>query len=189
LHWAAESGARNSGIQLATVLASFWYWRGFFAEGWAWLDFFLSGAAEDEIGPRSRCGALNWAGMLAYRRGDLVAADSRMQEGLALARRLADQGLVTDLLHNSGLIAKEQRDYERAIALFEESMFLDRARGNRHGVITALSNLGWVAHARRLCQGADAGGRMPGPVLAARGCLPRSHRPGQPGARRRCAWR
>lgn len=156
LQWAAESRAHAPGLELATALASFWHWRGYFAEGWAWLDLFLRSSAEGEIEPRVRCKALNCAGALAYRRGDLAAADISMREGLALARRLGDQGLVTDLLHNSGLVAKEQRDYERAVALFEESMALDRARGNQRGVVTALANLGWVAHARGDYVGAAA---------------------------------
>jgi DNA-binding CsgD family transcriptional regulator len=48
-------------------------------------------------------------------------------------------------LAHTGCIAREQGDYERSIALSEESLALSQKLGDTAGAATALSNLAWVA--------------------------------------------
>jgi predicted ATPase/transcriptional regulator with XRE-family HTH domain len=48
-------------------------------------------------------------------------------------------------LHVAGVLAYEQSDYDRAIALYEESLALRRELGDRQGVAAMLNNLGIIA--------------------------------------------
>jgi tetratricopeptide (TPR) repeat protein len=141
-------------------LAPYWDRCGYFTEGRAWLGHFLAECAgsdaDDAAIARRRCTALCSAGSLAYRQGDATAAMTLLEEGLALARRLDDSGLIADCINNLGVIAKEQGDYVRATALFRDAMARDSERGDQRGVIIALANLGWVAHARGDYAGAAA---------------------------------
>ncbi len=52
----------------------------------------------------------------------------------------------TNLLHVTGLLAKDQGDYGRAVELFEASLALRRQVDNRLGIAASLHNLGIIAY-------------------------------------------
>jgi predicted ATPase/DNA-binding NarL/FixJ family response regulator len=60
-------------------------------------------------------------------------------------RAEAPEPMRVKVLIRAGLIAREQGDYERSVALIEESLALARRLGDKVSVATALKNLGWAA--------------------------------------------
>ena len=57
----------------------------------------------------------------------------------------APESMRVKVLVRAGLIAREHGDYERSVALIEESLALARKLGDKVSVATALKNLGWAA--------------------------------------------
>ncbi len=86
--------------------------------------------------------------------GPLWAAHAHWREGRrwlheALASSPeAPASLRAPALHQAGVLARRQGDFEAARVLFTESLDLHRALGNHHGVASALNNLGTVDYSR-----------------------------------------
>jgi tetratricopeptide (TPR) repeat protein len=80
--------------------------------------------------------------LAAQRQGDLAAARSFLEEGLALFRRLNDERGISTCLNNLGMVVVDQGDYGGARSYYEESLVLDRARGDAYGIAASLHNLG-----------------------------------------------
>src|SRR5260370_36163589 len=95
-----------------------------------------------------RGNALFWAGHLTgWPGGDLEAARPLLEESLAIARELADQRLLGDVLRHRGNIALQQGDLETARPLIEESLAADRDAGNERGILAGLVGIGGIARA------------------------------------------
>ena len=62
-----------------------------------------------------------------------------------LGRELGDRASIALALLNLGVVALDQGDYERALALHEQSLALARDLGDRWGIAAALGNLGAMA--------------------------------------------
>jgi len=67
------------------------------------------------------------------------------QESLALNQGLANTTGVATALVNLGLVALQQRDYERATTLLEKVLALERSLKDKRGIALTLINLGDVA--------------------------------------------
>jgi predicted ATPase/DNA-binding SARP family transcriptional activator/DNA-binding CsgD family transcriptional regulator len=104
-------------------------------------------------------GALSWAleggeaelGLrLSGTLGEFWHMHAHLSEGrrwldAALAQRDAPDSARAKALSRAGYIAWEQGDYQRSVALSEESLVLSRRLGDKASAATALYTLGWAA--------------------------------------------
>jgi predicted ATPase/DNA-binding XRE family transcriptional regulator len=144
LDWLWETGQITVGLRLASELIWFWdegtHWR----EGRDWLERFLSQDVASPPGLRST--ALNSAGWLMGRLGELDRADAFAQEGLSIGREhglgLEPEGLYSVL---AGMLASQRGDHLVAMAHFEDMLRTTRALQLEWGICGALGNLGLTA--------------------------------------------
>src|SRR5215207_325509 len=80
-----------------------------------------------------------------YMRGYLSEGRRWLEAALANSRDASRAPAQTKALAWAGWIAWEQGDYERSVALSEESLALSRELGDTAGAAAALSNLAWAA--------------------------------------------
>jgi non-specific serine/threonine protein kinase len=153
LDWALQADAPDIAQRMAGALWRFWDTRGYLTEGRRWLEDAL---ARGGVPAHIRARALNGAGMLAYSQSDLVTAQMRFEESLALRRALNDQTGIAIALNNLGMVAWSQGNYAAAQQLYEECLAIDRATGDRAGSAYTLGNLGLVLHHQGNYAGAEA---------------------------------
>ncbi len=144
----AGADPAGRGLRLASLIWKFWEMRGHFGVGCAALQAALEREGSRAC-PAVRAGALNGAGVLAWRRGDNDAARTYYDAALAAWRSLDNRHGIASTLNNLGLLTWNQGDYAQARALYEESLALRRDLGDRHGAAAALNNLGILAHDQR----------------------------------------
>jgi tetratricopeptide (TPR) repeat protein len=164
------------GLRLGAALWRFWHMRGHACEGRDWLDRLVSLPAQEEAGAQSaRASALAAAGLLALFQSDLDRAGrlstealalherlgdrrgiaqalfgmGRLEESVALYRELGDTQDLSEALIDLALLAFQHGDNARAAQLYEESLALARAHGDRRGVALALGGLGLIESFRR----------------------------------------
>jgi predicted ATPase/DNA-binding XRE family transcriptional regulator len=143
LQWARESGDALAGLQLAGAMWLFWYFRGNLSEGRGWVESALAQAATLDA-PAARAKALSAAGNLAWFQSDYVVARPRLEEGLAIGRRLGISGqrdLASSMLW-LGLIERDVGDLAVAHSLLEESAATCREIGDRWTLALVLVSLG-----------------------------------------------
>jgi tetratricopeptide (TPR) repeat protein len=128
LAWSIQNDRADLAGRLAAGLWPFWRARGYFREARRWLEATLG------LGPRlpaaSRAAALNGAGVLAILHSDYQLATTLLNEARELYHTLGDQGGVAFALNNLGWAAHDGANPERAEALFEESLRLQRGLGD-----------------------------------------------------------
>jgi tetratricopeptide (TPR) repeat protein len=90
----------------------------------------------------ARCGL----GIVACARGDQAAALPLLEEAVAAARDLRDDGLLAAALHGLGEAHRQGGDLASAAASFEEELGVHRSRGDEHGTAAALGHLSAIAH-------------------------------------------
>ena len=97
------------------------------------------GTSEDGL---RLCGALSrfW-----YIRGHFAEGRAWLERALA-DRAGSGVAVRANALRGAGMLAHGQGDYAQAVALWEESLALERELGNRAGVAKTLGNLGLVAY-------------------------------------------
>jgi non-specific serine/threonine protein kinase len=145
LTWSSATGGdATSGLRLAGALWWFWYARGYFGEGRGWLSRLLA-AAPSRQDTAARAKALTGAGRLARQQSDYPAAQTLLNESLAIQRKLGDRRGIATSLNNLGLMAWDQGEYRSARTLYEESLAIRRELGDRWGIAVSLNNLGGVA--------------------------------------------
>jgi tetratricopeptide (TPR) repeat protein len=130
LSWLRDRAESASGLRLAAALGRFWRLRSANTEGRAWLETFLAqeGATEESSG--DRIAALRWAGEIAGLLGDPVAAEARLSESLALARRVGDKRGIAAALGAIGSALFQHVDVSSSIAPFTEAVELSREVGD-----------------------------------------------------------
>jgi predicted ATPase/DNA-binding CsgD family transcriptional regulator/transcriptional regulator with XRE-family HTH domain len=129
LRWCIDTGNAEAGLRLAIGVWTSWYLRGTIAEGSAWLDELLG----LQIGLQSsvvRATALRRAGYLAYRQGDRVQAEQRIQQSLAMSHLLNDLQGVAESLHFLGVLASGDAARALARSLFEEARQINQHLGS-----------------------------------------------------------
>jgi predicted ATPase/transcriptional regulator with XRE-family HTH domain len=148
LGWALESGAVVLGLQLAGALQRFWEVGGYLSEGQIWLERLLAreGAQPaDAVEAAARAAALTGAGNLARGQGRYAQAQTLIEEGVALQRRLGDRESLAYALSRLGTVVRERGDYAGAVAIYEECRALYTTLGDHAGTAAALLGLGDIA--------------------------------------------
>jgi predicted ATPase/DNA-binding XRE family transcriptional regulator len=127
-------------------LGSIAVWQGDFDRGEQLLDESLriSRAEEDTLAE----GFIRMSlGILAAIRPEPDAALARayFEQSLALSRELGVPHGETVALNNLGVLARQERDYERAISLFQEALRVAQAHHDVVATEGPLGNLGWIS--------------------------------------------
>jgi predicted ATPase/class 3 adenylate cyclase len=142
LGWAVDT-APVVALRLAAGLFWFWSFRGHLSEGREWTERALAAGPADEAAPRAT--VLAWASALAWNLGDSVAASSRAEEAVALARSRGDVGAEGWALLNLGVVAMTRGSLSEGVRYNTEAVERFRAAGQPWAVAYALSNLGAAA--------------------------------------------
>jgi DNA-binding CsgD family transcriptional regulator len=150
----------DTALRLAGHMGWFWFVRSHFSEGVAWSVAALRlaeakarGEIGDAVGERTAAHESRkvllakglWAaGMLATWQGHGAYAVPRayLEQSAALARQMADQPLLADVLLQLGNVLNFERDYAGARARFEESLTAARAANYTWAIANALDRLG-----------------------------------------------
>ena len=144
LGWFRDHGPVADGLRVARSLWWFWSVRGHLTEGRAWLRALL-GHPDAAGSTVLRAQALFCAGVLARIQGDYEAARSLLDESLAIARDVADDRCVADVLGELGDVADSRGAHDDARALLEEALAIRRRVGDRLEIANSLSRLTRVA--------------------------------------------
>lgn len=145
LRWFLDRKDGERASQLAGALHRFWHLSAHWSEGRRWLEEAL--AQHKEATP-TRALALDGAAHLAYRKLDYDAARVRLEERLALCRKLGDNIGVASALTNLGGVALQQGRYEEAVSLELQSLRLARLHNYLLGEHVSLQSLGVIARRR-----------------------------------------
>lgn len=129
-------------LRLATALGNLWEVQGHIFEAQQALEGALRRSPERR--DVSRASALLRVGLLAYDRGQYEQANTRLNESLALARKLGDNRLASWVLIDLGIVATGEGDLERATSLYEEALILLRDLDDRRALGATTGNLGYV---------------------------------------------
>jgi predicted ATPase/DNA-binding SARP family transcriptional activator/DNA-binding CsgD family transcriptional regulator len=98
---------------------------------------------------RVRAHLLQFLGFAAYTGGDLAQMGSpQLEEALALFRESGDLRGIATCLPFLGMISLSQRDSQRAAALFEEGLLLQRELKNKTAILFGLLGMAGVAALR-----------------------------------------
>jgi tetratricopeptide (TPR) repeat protein len=154
LAWLVEREETEWGLRLAAAIHQFWYRHRYLDEGRAWFAKLL---AQRGAAPRTalRARALDADGLLTSQSGEYPAARARLEESLAIAREVGDNGVQIKGLVHLGLMSHLKGDRGAAKALFEESLAIGERAGDAWAVGQALYWLGYAA----LAEGAYADAR------------------------------
>ncbi|MFO1413890.1 MAG: tetratricopeptide repeat protein [Burkholderiales bacterium] len=87
-------------------------------------------------------------GTVLFRTSELVEAHSTMEQGLVLAREVADKPSVALAQNGLGQVAWQKGDYALAQTFWEESLALRREIGERSAIAASLNNVGVLALVR-----------------------------------------
>lgn len=135
-------------LGLAADLAWFWFIHAHLDEGSIRLEQALALAREPCI---NRVRALLGAGVLAFARGAYGAAETYLEEGEQLARRLGERGLLVDILENRASLVFF-RDYhaasEETWLRYQVALAAARAAGDQGSIGICLATMGEVAFRR-----------------------------------------
>ena len=143
LDHAHSNGDAELELRLVVALWRFWWVRGHLAEGRSRLEAALARA--DEVRPALRADAYRGAAGIAWSQSDLARARELAELGLVSADS-SGEGAISLACHTVlGLIARDERDFERARLHLEQSRAIARALGREGDEVVAKMNLGSVA--------------------------------------------
>jgi len=141
-------------LRLATALQRFWDYRGYVREGRDWLEKPLAkrGSATIEI----QAQALNAAGWLTYRQGDLTQARLAIEESLQLFQAAEEEIGLAEALQILAVIEMDQGEYPTAQQRLEQSLSLCRTLHYERGIARGLQTLGaWAWDQDRIAEARD----------------------------------
>lgn len=139
LQWALDND-RTAALQLSSALIWYWLKRNRFEEGRIWLEKAL--AHSDSADPALRVKALYGAGFIAQNQVDNAQATERLEQSLALARKIDDKIGIANALNGLGAVAWNQGNNALAQIRHSQSLEIQRAVGDRLGMTLSLSCLG-----------------------------------------------
>ncbi len=139
--------AGEAAAQLIGPIWRFWTVLGNFASGRQLTEAALSLKAPPSV---SRVKLLTGAGVLLRYQADYVAAESRLEEALAMAGEIDDRDGVAQALSSLAMVKLFSRRYsiEEVEPILDECLKLYRELGDRRGIANALNTIGWIAQRR-----------------------------------------
>jgi predicted ATPase/class 3 adenylate cyclase len=145
LHWAPDAGEVETALLMAGRLWRFWHLRAHLAEGREVLETLL--ARPDGMRPTAgRASALTGLGGIVYWQGDFDYATRAYGDALAVFRRLDDPAGLADALYNAGFVAMIQHRLSDSRPMFEESIAIAEATGDRIGEIKVREGLAFTLY-------------------------------------------
>ena len=147
LEFALAQKDSHRAVKLAGALWRFWEVRGYLSEGRDALKQAL--VVGGNVPSSNQAKALDGAGRLAWRQGDIQDAKQFFAESLELWRAAGDQAGEANALHGLARAAVNLEDYLSAKASCEESLEIQRGLQDKQGIATAINTLGEVARAQR----------------------------------------
>lgn len=136
-------GDGERALRLATTLQRYWDYRGYAGEGREWFNRALT--LRDQAAMETTAAALNAAGWLAYRQGELSVAQRHFEEALSLFEQTEDDLGIAHALRQLGLVEMDHGHYGSAQQHLETSLSLYRTHQHDIGIALTLSYLGGVA--------------------------------------------
>ncbi len=140
LDWAIVASLEKA-LRLAGALSRFWMLRGHLNEGRSRLVELLSASKGLEISA-GRARALNGAGILCWRQGDMDEAGGYFEAALGEWEALEDRPMIASALNNIGLVRTNQGDFMAASELHEKALAIRQEIHDEPGVATSLHNIG-----------------------------------------------
>ena len=142
MRWLIERGRSTEASDIAWGLLSFWFIRGYAAEGLWWYDEILN---LPSLPPAAESRALVGAAMMSYMQRELERARTAGERALGLAGSAGDVGLVAMAEILLGHVAYAVGDLSGARDRFTESLGKFRTLAIPWGVGNALTGLAVVA--------------------------------------------
>jgi len=152
LAWFVQAHELPKALRLATALRYFWRVRGHYREGSERLLALLAhpaAAPTDKSTAVVRAHALNAAGYLQWVQGARAAAETLLQEALALGRTVADAAATAFALRYLGLAADARQARGLARQWLEESLAIYRTVDTPNETALALMYLGDAAFSQQ----------------------------------------
>jgi predicted ATPase/class 3 adenylate cyclase len=144
LETAIAADDAETALRLAGALHPFWYLGGHFVEGRGWAERALSLDGT----PTQREKALAAAGECALHQGATAEARRHFEERLAICAGLGDLQRLGSAYTLLGHVASAERDFARALELYERSLLPEGQAFERttvwHSRGSALNNMGWA---------------------------------------------
>ncbi len=119
LEWTASAGEAELGLRLATMMGSFWIFRGHFREGRQWLERFLTQI--DPAPTALRTASMVRAGWMATLQGEPEPATMYLTEGLSLARAVPVPWMEALALLGLGTVELQRGAYTQAVAWSDQA--------------------------------------------------------------------
>jgi predicted ATPase len=141
LDWLDQAGETQLALELAGALQRFWFQKGHMAEGLRRLERALDADANPTA---ARAKALQGAAMLAVYERDAAKGALRAEESLALYEALGEEWGSAVTLQLLGQAVAEQREFDRARAIFEESVERFHALDDEHYTLLTQYALAWI---------------------------------------------
>jgi predicted ATPase/class 3 adenylate cyclase/DNA-binding CsgD family transcriptional regulator len=146
IEWAIEHRDAATAFAAASGIAWFGYIRGQLTDGSTWVDRALetNSPAPDEF----KVALLTPGGALAWGRGQLELATSRLETAARLARSAGDLRSEATATAFLGHVARARGDHDHAERLHRNSLAMHEQGGNQRGVAWAFHDLALDARTR-----------------------------------------
>jgi predicted ATPase/DNA-binding NarL/FixJ family response regulator len=150
LHWSLDEPRdpedAQIGAELAGALWYYWFQRGLAIEGHRWFSRVLIATLPEAATARLRGLALLGDGALAWRLGDLVVAQERLEQSLLISETEQDLVGVAEAQHVLGHVLFDRRDLPTARHWFELSLSSYHEAGEELRGLPLTSDLGFVSY-------------------------------------------
>ncbi len=143
LQWALDHKEMEAALKIAGAIWRFWQIHNHVEEGAKWMKVILDSSKGQKSLARAK--ALWGAGWLGMVMGSLGQSREYFEEGVIIARTLADKRYLGLSLHGIGAVARGQGDFERSRAAIEESLPLFQALNSTEDVAWTFEHLGVTA--------------------------------------------
>lgn len=150
LDWILENGEILFGMRLCIGLRYFWERRGFALEGVTWTERFLDRAAPPRTAVEREIHENAWSASLVlnHRLSRYELAVKAGEQALALAREGGNATKLATAMNGLANPLLNLGDLDRAEDLYNESLAIYRAEGDRAAEETSLLNLGELRNAQ-----------------------------------------
>jgi tetratricopeptide (TPR) repeat protein len=143
LRWATNSSEKNLALRLVGALGWYWFMRGHWKESWRW--FHQANDLKSSCDPIIRAKAICRAGGLQIIRGNLIGTVELVEEAVDICREFGDEeGLAWSLSLMGQSKTWADKDFDKAMPYFSESVERFRSIGNDWGVAFTMPFIGQV---------------------------------------------